>query len=163
MNYPLLAQKMPQRIKKVWQKSIFLTSVIFLLLGIIMFGILRYLHQLSALWGSILIGYFLIVLIVTILKFNLVPYRYEFHRYEITPEDLVFQKGFIFRSTTYVPINRIQHVGTEQGPFLRQQNLIQIAIHTAATTHRLAGLDMEEAQALRQQIIELVKVAKEDV
>lgn len=163
MNYLLLAQKMPQRIKKVWQKSIFLTSVIFLLLGIIMFGILRYLHQLSALWGSILIGYFLIVLIVTILKFVLVPYRYEFHRYEITPEDLVFQKGFIFRSTTYVPINQIQHVETEQGPFLRQQNLIQIAIHTAATTHRLAGLDMEEAQALRQQIIELVKVAKEDV
>ena len=65
MNYPLLAQKMPQRIKKVWQKSIFLTSAIFVLLGIIMFGILRYLHQLSALWGSILIGYFLIVLIVT--------------------------------------------------------------------------------------------------
>ena len=76
---------------------------------------------------------------------------------------MVFQKGFIFRSTTYVPINQIQHVETEQGPFLRQQNLIQIAIHTAATTHRLAGLDMEEAQALRQQIIELVKVAKEDV
>ena len=71
MNYPLLAQKMPQRIKKVWQKSIFLTSAIFVLLGIIMFGILRYLHQLSALWGSILIGYFLIVLIVTILKFRL--------------------------------------------------------------------------------------------
>lgn len=96
MNYPLLAQKMPQRIKKVWQKSIFLTSAIFVLLGIIMFGILRYLHQLSALWGSILIGYFLIVLIVTILKFILVPYRYEFHRYEITPEDLVFQKGLFF-------------------------------------------------------------------
>jgi membrane protein YdbS with pleckstrin-like domain len=41
--------------------------------------------------------------------------------------------------------------------------LIELRIHTAATTHHIAGLDIEEAQELRNQIIALVKVAKEDV
>ena len=49
MELSIISTKMPQRIKKFGKKSIFLTSVIFLLLGIVMFGILRYLHQLSTL------------------------------------------------------------------------------------------------------------------
>lgn len=98
-----------------------------------------------------------------IFSLAVIPYRYKYHRYEITSEDLAFQKGYFFRTTTFVPINRIQHVTTEQGPILRQQQLMEIAVHTAATTHRLAGLDAQEATELRQQIIDLVKVAKEDV
>ena len=93
----------------------------------------------------------------------LIPYRYQFYRFEVTPEDLAFQKGYFFRSITYVPMNRIQHVETEQGPFLRKENLMEIVIHTAATSHRIAGLDMAEALDLREQIINLVQVAKEDV
>lgn len=107
--------------------------------------------------------YFAIVLIWSVIAMLLIPYRYQFHRYEITPEDLSFQDGYIFRSITHVPINRIQHIETEQGPFLRKEKLMEIVIHTAASSHNISGLDVEEAVQLRQQIIKLVKVAKEDV
>ena len=86
-----------------------------------------------------------------------------FHRYELASEDLAFQEGFIFRSTTYVPLNRIQHIETEQGPFLRHENLMELVIYTAATKHKILGLDVDEAQQLRAQIIEMVRQAKEDV
>ena len=100
---------------------------------------------------------------MTILKFILVPYRYEFHRYESPQKTWSFKRVYFSLNDLCPNQSDPTCQKRSKGPFLRQQNLIQIAIHTAATTHRLAGLDMEEAQALRQQIIELVKVAKEDV
>lgn len=93
----------------------------------------------------------------------LIPYRYKYYRYEITSDALSFQKGYVFRSITHVPITRIQHIETEQGPFLRKENLIEIVIHTAATSHHIACLSVKDAMALREQIIQLIKVAKEDV
>lgn len=163
MEYPLLPKQMPERIKAVWRKSNYLGVGIFLLVGIVVTGVFMWFNILKGplLWG--VIGYFAIVLIIFAVTMALVPYRYKFHRYEITPEDLAFQDGYIFRSITYVPINRIQHVETEQGPFLRKENLMEVVIHTAATSHRIEGLDVAEAMALREQIIALVKVAKEDV
>lgn len=163
MEYPLLPKQMPDRIKAVWRKSNFLTTAIFLLIGIGVAFFLNWLDVLSGIGLNIVIGYFVIVILVFLATMALVPYRYQFYRYEITPEDLAFQKGYFFRSITYVPISRIQHVETEQGPFLRKENLMEIVIHTAATSHRIAGLDLEEAMSLRSRIIELVKVAKEDV
>ncbi|HIX70828.1 MAG TPA: PH domain-containing protein [Candidatus Enterococcus stercoravium] len=163
MEYPILPKQMPARIKKVWQKSNLLATGIFVIIGAVVMGILIATDHFKGVPLWLIIGYFLLVLLLFIIRQFLIPYRYYFHRYEITPEDLAFQEGYLFRSITYVPINRIQHVETEQGPFLRKENLMEIVIHTAATDHHLAGLDMEEAMALRQQIIDMVKVAKEDV
>lgn len=163
MEYPILPKQMPERIKKVWQKSNLMSSGIFVFIGLVATVIVAVTGHLQGVPVWIIVGYFLWVLLLFIVRQALIPYRYYFHRYEITPEDLAFQEGYIFRSITYVPINRIQHVETEQGPFLRKENLMEIVIHTAATDHHLAGLDLEEAMALRQQIIDLVKVAKEDV
>ncbi|MGF2942825.1 PH domain-containing protein [Enterococcus xiangfangensis] len=163
MEYPLLPKQMPQRIKAVWRKNHYVTMGIFFLLGVAGTVALVWFDQFKGIFSWFVIAYFVILGLIFALVMALIPYRYTFHRYEITTEDIAFQKGFIFRSITYVPLNRIQHVETEQGPFLRQENLMEIVIHTAATSHHLAGLDMQEAMALRQQIIELVKAAKEDV
>lgn len=162
MNYPLLSKKMSYKIKTVWRKSTYVSSTIFMMIGVVAVGTLAWFNHLNGVWVWLLGSYFLVGLIIFVFSMLLIPYRYKFYRYEITAEDLAFQKGFIFRSLTYVPMNRIQHVETEQGPFLRQENLMEIVIHTAATSHHIAGLDVQEAMDLRQQIIELIKVVKED-
>lgn len=163
LDYPLLTKQMPERIKAVWRKSQFVTLAIFLLIGAAGTLFLNWLDGIEGV-GLWVIGiYFAVVLLGFIITMALIPYRYQFYRYEVTPKDLSFQKGYIFRSITHVPINRIQHIKTEQGPFLRKENLMEMVIHTAATTHRIAGLDVEEAMELREQIIQMVKVAKEDV
>lgn len=159
----LLPHQMPERIKKVWRQSNYLLTGILLGIGGIVTGILAYFQRLQGPLIWLVGAWFVLTLGIFFVSQALIGYRYAFHRYEITGEDLAFQAGFIFRKTTYVPINRIQHVETEQGPFLRRENLMEIVVHTAATNHRLAGLDVTEALALREQIIQLVKVAKEDV
>ena len=162
-EYPLLPKQMPATIKSVWRKTILLTAAIFIIIGV---GLTVLLANLDSINRAVTIGlsiYFGIIILTTVIALALIPYRYQFYRFEVTPEDLAFQKGYFFRSITYVPMSRIQHVETEQGPFLRKENLMEIVIHTAATSHRIAGLDMGEALELREQIINLVKVAKEDV
>ena len=163
MEYPLLPKQMPERIKKVWRNSSLTTTIILLLIGIGSSLFIQWLDHLQGIWLWIFGTYFAVLVLILIFTLALIPYRYKYYRYEITAEDLAFQKGYFFRSITYVPINRIQHVETEQGPYLRKENLMEIVIYTAATSHHIAGLDVEEAMELRNQIIELVKVAKEDV
>ncbi|MGP6146439.1 PH domain-containing protein [Jeotgalibaca sp. A122] len=163
MEYPLLPKQMPATIKSVWRKTTILLALIFIIIGLAVTALLAYLDVFTNPWIIALSIYFGITILTTLIAIALIPYRYHFYRFEVTPEDLAFQKGYFFRSITYVPMNRIQHVETEQGPFLRKENLMEIVIHTAATSHRIAGLDMSEALNLREQIIALVKVAKEDV
>ena len=163
LEYPLLPKKMPERIQNVWRKSNIITTAILTIIGIAGTILLYLFELLSGIWLWVVGIAFALIILFFIIRLLLIPYRYHFYRYEITAEDLAFQKGFIFRSITYVPISRIQHVETEQGPLLRRENLMEIVIHTAASAHRIAGLDLEEAMELRNQIIELVKAVREDV
>lgn len=163
MNEKLLSKQLPPAIKKVWRNNLLLDVVIFTVIGVVAIIVVNLFDAFQGVWLWILGGYFCFFIIVIILGFIFIPYRYHYFRYEVTPQDLAFQKGYIFRSSTYVPISRIQHVETEQGPFLRRENLMELKIHTAATTHHIAGLSMEDASQLRSKIIALVKVVNEDV
>lgn len=163
MTYPLLSKQMPECIKKVWWKRNLAFMIIFLAIGSVVVTIMKVSHILEEVWLLLAVGYFVLMVSIFVINQLLIPYRYKFHRYELTPEDVAFQKGYIFRSITYVPINRIQHVETEQGPFLRKENLMEIIIYTASTNHHLPGLNGEDAMMLRKQIIDMVKVVKEDV
>lgn len=163
MDYPLLKNNLPTSIKNVWKKTNLLNLLIMLVIGIIGASLLNYFDNLE---GSLLFAtiiYFAITIAVFLISLALIPFRYNYFRYEITDDDIIFQKGYIFRSITYVPINRIQHIETEQGPFLRQDNLMELLIHTAATTHKIAGLLVDDTLKLRAQIIEKMKEAEQDV
>lgn len=162
MSYPLLKNKLPEAIKKVWAKSVVVSTFIFIVIGAALAILLYWLSALNGIWLWIVIAYFIIVVINAMIFYFIIPYRYNYFRYEITKTDLAFQKGFIFRSSTYVPIGRIQHVETEQGPFLRKENLMELSVHTSATEHHIAGLSVEDALALRAQIINLAKLVDED-
>lgn len=162
-NYPLLANQLPAKIKNVWRNYLFLNSLGFIVFGGIATLFIKSTNGLEGFWFIAVVLYFAAVLLQFIVRMALIPYRYAFHRYQITPEEIEFQTGYFFRSTTYVPIVRIQHVETEQGPLLRHEGLMSLVIHTAATAHHIDGLEMKEAQQLRDQIIQLVKVVKEDV
>ncbi|WP_027108391.1 PH domain-containing protein [Lacticigenium naphthae] len=156
MDYPLLKNQLPESIKSVWKKTSLITFIIFMLAGIGVIGGLTYFDVVNDMWKLIGGGYFALIVLFYLLNFFLIRYRYEYFRYEITSTEVVFQQGFIFRSITYVPFSRIQHIETEQGPFLRREKLMELVIHTAATNHHIAGLAMDEAQLLRQNL--LVKV-----
>lgn len=84
-------------------------------------------------------------------------------RYEVREAEIELQHGLFIVKRTLIPMIRVQHVDTTQGPLLRKYNLAVLTISTAATVHAIPAIAVEEADALRQQISVLARVAKEDV
>lgn len=84
-------------------------------------------------------------------------------RYEVRETEIELQHGVIFTKRTLVPMIRVQHVDTNQGPILKKYNLATVEISTAATVHKIPALDLNEAEELRYYIGKLTKVADEDV
>lgn len=105
-----------------------------------------------------------VILLELLFSVWLIPsLRWKRWRYEVTDQDIELQYGILIIKRTLVPMIRVQHVDTEQGPLLRKYKLSTISISTAATVHKIPALDEQEAEDLRQSISSLARVAEEDV
>lgn len=89
--------------------------------------------------------------------------RWRRWRYELRDQEIELQHGLFIITKTLVPIIRVQHVDTSQGPIMKKYRLASVVISTAATNHEIPALDEDEAENLRESISHLVRVVKEDV
>jgi uncharacterized protein len=89
--------------------------------------------------------------------------RWKRWRYEVREQEIELQYGVFIIKKTLIPMIRVQHVDTQQGPLLRKYRLSTVTVSTAATVHEIPALDMEEAEGLRTSISRLARVADEDV
>ena len=89
--------------------------------------------------------------------------RWKRWRYEIREQEIELQHGVFVIKRTLVPMVRVQHVDTKQGPILRKYHLSSVTVSTAATVHEIPALEMEEAEEIRISISKLAKVADDDV
>lgn len=85
-------------------------------------------------------------------------WRYDIHEHEI---ELMY--GVIFITRTIIPMVRVQHVDTMQGPLLRRYDLATITFSTAAGNHEIPALALDTADGARERIAELARVSREDV
>jgi len=77
--------------------------------------------------------------------------------YNLREHDIIYRSGVIWRKWTAVPINRIQHVETHQGPFDRLFDLAALHIFTAGATRvdlQIPGLPADEAERLLHVLLE---------
>jgi uncharacterized protein len=95
--------------------------------------------------------------------FLLPKLRWKRWRYEVREQEIELQYGVFIVKRTLIPMIRVQHVDTLQGPLLRKYGLSTVTVSTAATVHEIPALDMEEAESLRTSISRLARVADEDV
>ncbi|MBT2689199.1 PH domain-containing protein [Bacillus sp. ISL-47] len=100
-------------------------------------------------------AYFVIMIIPTL--------RWKRWRYEVREKEIELKHGIFVIKRTLVPMIRVQHVDTRQGPILRKYRLATVIISTAATVHEIPALDVEEAEELRFFISQLARVADDDV
>ena len=87
---------------------------------------------------------------------------YRRFAYQVREEELEVHSGWLVRTETLVPMTRVQHVELERGPLLRRYNLAQVKIVTAATSHLIHALKLEEAQQLKEQIGQLARVVEHE-
>lgn len=89
--------------------------------------------------------------------------RWKRWRYDVREEEIELQHGIFIRVRTLIPMVRVQHVDTLQGPILRKYRLASVVVHTAATAHEIPALEEKEAEELRLFISRLARVEDEDV
>lgn len=89
--------------------------------------------------------------------------RWERWKYEVSELDVKLYHGIVIRKRTVIPMVRIQHVDTKQGPLLRKYNLASVTFSTAAGSHEIPAVSTEIAEKLRERIAELARVSDEDV
>ncbi|MCM3357632.1 MAG: PH domain-containing protein [Psychrobacillus sp.] len=145
---------------RVWRIYGIIQTLIILLLGIGT-GVINYFTG-NYIWLYIVAG--AVVLLFGYLFIYLFPkVRWSRWRYEVRDQEIELQHGLFVVKRTLVPMVRVQHVDTEQGPILRKYDLSSITISTAATSHTIPALITEEADELRGRISVLARVAEEDV
>lgn len=83
--------------------------------------------------------------------------RWRRWRYEIRPDEVDLQRGVWWVSRTLVPLARIQHVDTRQGPLQRRYGLSTVVFHTAAGANQIPELATPIAAEARDRIAELTR------
>ncbi len=153
-----MQNQLPPQIKRVWQVRAAIDGVIWLIIALGL-GVANHFWHWPLWLGFIAIG---AAVLHAGCHFVLIPYRYNFWRYEITATAVYLRSGFLFRKSTAIPITRIQNVTLEAGPLLQWQQLQAVQVQTASDKHEIAGVTLEVANALREQIMQLAKEARDD-
>lgn len=153
-------QRLPRKAISAWRIGGILRSLFIWLipLGFWLFDA----ENSISLWIYILL--LAVALLLSLLFIFWIPeIRWRRWRYDIDEHEIDLQRGLIVVRRTLVPINRVQHVDTRQGPILRNYSLSDVVITTAATTHQIPALTDETADTVRSNISMFARRAKEDV
>ncbi len=99
---------------------------------------------------------------VAIVAIGAVPeLRWARWRYEVRDEEIDLRHGTVRITRTLVPMLRVQHVDTTQGPLDQALGLATVVVHTAAGTTTIPALTEGDAGRLRDRIAALARTADE--
>lgn len=83
---------------------------------------------------------------------------YQAWSYRIAEQVLETRSGRLFQVTRLLPLNRLQHVDLQQGPFERSLGLARLILHTAGSHEAsisVPGLAHADAVQLRDHLVSL--------
>lgn len=151
--------QLPKKAQTVWRLyGIIQTFIIALLTGGIVFLTVRLDWPQWIMWIAIAV---ILSIAFSVIVFPSI--RWRIWRYEVREQEIEIQSGLFVVKRTLIPMVRVQHVDTEQGPILKKYMLANISISSAATVHTIPMLKVEDADELRTKISELARVAEDDV
>lgn len=100
-----------------------------------------------------------IVVACAVASITVIPeVRYRRWRYSVTEEEIRLREGLLVVTQTVIPMVRVQHVDTAQGPIMRALDLSDVQIWTAAGKHTIPALAEPHAAALRDRIATLARI-----
>lgn len=89
-------------------------------------------------------------------NFFVIHKRFRYKGYALREHDLMYRSGWLYRSVTVIPFNRVQHTEIGQGPIDRYFQLVKLTLYTAGgelADLTIAGLTPEEAQRIRDFVV----------
>ena len=170
---PIPEYRLDKRIIRVWRISAVLNVALWSLLSLGCIGALWLVGTMQidsglatavpALGIAFLVLTALAVLMAILFVGIMPKLRHLRWRYQVNSEEIDILKGIIWRERIIVPLVRVQNVDTKQGPLMRANGLASFTVATAAGEHEIPGLAYEEADALRDRVAHLARLAQEDV
>jgi membrane protein YdbS with pleckstrin-like domain len=85
--------------------------------------------------------------------------------YALRAKDIVYKTGWLWKSITTTPFNRVQHISIDQGPIERQFNLARLKVFTAGGSSSdlsIPGLYLETANELKEFIVRKTQEDEEE-
>ena len=92
-------------------------------------------------------------------------FGFRHKQYALREKDIIYKRGWLWRSITVAPFNRVQHVRIDQGPIERQFNLSRLKIFTAGGSSSdltIPGLNPNLAESLKEYIVEQTRQDEEE-
>ncbi|MDY0404340.1 PH domain-containing protein [Virgibacillus sp. 179-BFC.A HS] len=144
---------------KVWRITEGIVAIIAMLVAIALFVIAGLTPM--PMWIPII--FTMLVLLMTYVIVVWAPrIRWYRWRYEVRENEIDLLHGIWWTHRTLVPMVKVQHVDTEQGPLLRRYGLATVKVTTAGGSHEIPALSMEDAEHLRDRIAVLARVTEDD-
>lgn len=156
---PLPAHRLDPRMLRVWCISDVVGMVVVAVLAVVAWLIVRHLGG-DVFWVYLVAGALEIICLGDLLISPRI--EYATWRYDVTPTDVDLYHGVFVKKRVLVPLVRVQHVQTKQGPILRAHGLASVTVSTAGESFEIPGLAEDDANALRDRVAELARLAKED-
>ena len=154
------AQRIDPRAVPYWRWSAGINSLFLILIPAAYYAATRLWHWPT--WITVV----LLILVLAAAAFSIFikpGIRWQTWRYDVSEQEIDLLRGVFIKTRTLIPMVRVQHVDTEQGPLSRHFGLSTVTISTAAGTHEIPALADETAGLLRDRISELARVVDEDV
>ncbi|GLR17651.1 PH domain-containing protein [Portibacter lacus] len=100
------------------------------------------------------------LLALFVLQFLFAYKSFSYKAYGFREADITYKSGWLWRSITTVPFNRVQHCEVSQGVLDRYFGLAKLKIFTAggsASDVSIPGLLLDQASDLKEFILEKIK------
>ncbi|MDI6402593.1 PH domain-containing protein [Balneolaceae bacterium ANBcel3] len=152
---------LPPKAIRLWQISGGLFSLL-LWIAPAIYTVILITEEQTAVWPLYLLG--LGVVINSVLQVAFIPQlRWKYWRYRVDEHEIELQRGLFVRRQTLIPIKRVQHVDTRQGPLYRFFDMAAVTISTAGDIHEIPALTLPVADELRKTISKYARIAREDL
>jgi len=155
-SIPPPEEKLDPRAITIWLiNNLIVTVIVTVIAAAIMYALHRW-RDVGLVWAiGIPAGIFIAQLIASWVDATV---RYRQWRFEIRADEVDLKHGFFTHTRQLVPMSRIQHVDTRQGPIERHYALSNVVFYTAAGSMEIPALSVVRAGEVRNQIAALAKV-----
>jgi hypothetical protein len=159
VQLPLPDEKIDDAALRVWRTTGWIwTAVYAIVVGVLLWLTLRFD------WPAwIVIPPAAVALAAASLQIAVLPkLRMARFRYAIREDEIDLLQGLLVRKRTLIPMVKIQHVDTKQGPILRRCGLFTVTFSTAAGSHEIPALGAERAEEVQSRIAKLARIADDE-
>lgn len=152
-----------QPVEKSYLKVLIIGSLILGLIFLAVIGVLYFNLDDDKIIGLYIMGGIFSFIFITTLLASI--YGFRNIGYALRQKDIIYKKGWIWRSKTVIPFNRIQHSEVNQNPIERIFGLAKLKLFTAggaSSDLSIPGLKPERAEQLKFYISNKANIDEEE-